>query len=293
MKVEQKRMYIDLLRRREEEEEEEEEERLTRTDPRPAIERQEMEARQQPLPPLRPELLRILAPKVLAAMHRIQHPDDHLALLDEDGALPVLAAAARQPGVLVGELGVDRHDGVEAESLVEDVAEVFEVLDLVEGGRLAVEGGDLGLELGPDVRAAGEDKEGGGHEGGGGVAARDERVDDLVAQLVLVAAVLGELVQEDVALVAVRAVFVVVVVVAVVQFEQGALLGVGFAEDFSRLDARLDAFGLAQDGFVADEILGFAVFDGVVDDGAHVVVEEFARVVVLAALIPPVERAKA
>ena len=87
--------------------------RLTRTDPRPAVERQEIEARQQSLPPLGSELFGVLAPQVLAAMHGIEDPDDHLALLHKDGTLPVRAAASRQPGVLVGELGVDRHDGVE------------------------------------------------------------------------------------------------------------------------------------------------------------------------------------
>lgn len=136
-------------------------------------------------------------------MHGIEDPDDHLALLDKDGALPILAAAPRQPGVLVGELGVDGHDGVQTEGLVQDVAEVLEVLDLVEGGGFAVEGGDFGLEFGPDVGAAGELEEGGGHEGGGGVAACDQGVDDLVAQFVLVAAMLGQFVEEDVALVAV------------------------------------------------------------------------------------------
>lgn len=64
-------------------------------------------------------------------------------------------------------------------------------------------------------------------------------------------------------------------------------------EGLSGLLARLGSLGFAQDGFVAGEVLGFAVFDGIVDDGAYVVVEELARFVVLAALIPPVERAQA
>lgn len=151
-------------------------------------------------------------------MHGVEDPDDHLALLDEHGAQAVGAAAAGQGGVLVGELGVDGHDGEHAEGLVEDVAEVAEVLDLVKGGGLAVEEGDLGLQLGPDFRAAGEDEEGGGHEGGRGVAARDEGVDDLVAQLVLVARVLGQLVEEDVALV--RFVLVVIRVDVTEFFDQ-------------------------------------------------------------------------
>ena len=86
---------------------------------------------------------------------------------------------------------------------MEEVSEVFEVFDLIEGGRLAVEGSDFGVQFGPDVGAAGEDEEGGGHEGGGGVAARDEGVDDLVAEFFFITAVLGEFVEEDVALVVV------------------------------------------------------------------------------------------
>ncbi len=90
-----------------------EKKRLTRTDPWPAIERQEVESRQQSLPPLGSENLRVLAPEIGPAMHGIEDPDDHLTLLHKDGALTIGAAASRQPRVLVCKFGVDRHYGIQ------------------------------------------------------------------------------------------------------------------------------------------------------------------------------------
>ena len=57
------------------------------------------------------------------------------------------------------------------------------------------------------------------------------------------------------------------------------------------MGARFDTLGFPEDSFGAGEVLGFTVFDGIVDDGAYVIVEKFARFVVLAALIQPIERA--
>lgn len=132
-------------------------------------------------------------------MHGIENPNDHLALLHKHGALPILAAASWQERVLVRKLGFDRHHGIKPEGLIQDEAQVFEILDLLKGGRLAGEEGELVAQFGPDIGAAGEHEEGGGHEGGGGVAARDEGVNDLVAEFFLAGGVLGELVEEDVA----------------------------------------------------------------------------------------------
>ena len=87
-------MYITSLRSKKGEEEEEVD-RLTRANPRSTIERQEMEPRQQTLPSLRSELLGILAPEILTAVHGVEDPDDHLALLHKNGALPVRATASR------------------------------------------------------------------------------------------------------------------------------------------------------------------------------------------------------
>lgn len=132
-------------------------------------------------------------------MHGVEDPDDHLALLHEYGALPIRAAASRQERVFVRKLGFDRHHGIKTEGLIQDESQVFELLDLLEGGRLAGEEGELVAQFGPDVGAAGEDEEGGGHEGGSGVTARYEGVDDLVAEFLLAGGVLGKLVEEDVA----------------------------------------------------------------------------------------------
>ncbi len=46
---------------------------------------------------------------------------------------------------------------------MQDVAQVFEVFDLIKGGWLAIEGRDFGLQFSPDVGAAGELEKGGGH----------------------------------------------------------------------------------------------------------------------------------
>lgn len=132
-------------------------------------------------------------------MHGIEDPDDHLALLHEYGALSIRAAASRQERVFVRKLGFDRHHGIKTEGLIQDESQVFELLDLLEGGRLAGEEGEFVAQFGPDVGAAGEDEEGGGHEGGSGVTARYEGVDDLVAEFFLAGGVLGKLVEEDVA----------------------------------------------------------------------------------------------
>ncbi len=93
---------------------------------------------------------------------------------------------------------------------------------------------------------------------------------------------LGELVEEDVALLVV---ILCGCFIDVDIFEKSGLLGIGGTENFSGLSARLDTLRFTQDSFGAGEILGFTILDGIVDDGAHVIVEKFARFVVLAALI--------
>ena len=88
---------------------------------------------------------------------------------------------------------------MQAQGLVEQGFEVLEVLQLLEGWELVVERGDVGLQRGEDVRAVGQGVPDVGEEGGGGVAAGEEDVEELGADLDGVGGLADELVEEDVA----------------------------------------------------------------------------------------------
>ena len=57
----------------------------------------------------------------------------------------VWAAADGESGVLLSFAGVLRYDGVETESLIEEGAKEFEILQLLEGWVSTIEAGDFGL----------------------------------------------------------------------------------------------------------------------------------------------------
>ena len=181
------------------------EERTTDADPRPPVKGQILPRKPQALggaviePALRPERSGVVAVVVCAAVHCPQHPEDHRALRHEDGRGLVVAAAAGQDGVDEGGTVVGGDDGVEAEALVNEGAEVFHVLKGFEGQRVVAEGGHFGLEAGPDVRSAGELEHDVGEEGGGGVAAGHQHVQEFRPDPAFVACLRRELVQEDVA----------------------------------------------------------------------------------------------
>lgn len=106
---------------------------------------------------------------------------------------------------------------------------------------------------------------------------------------VLVAGLLGEFVKEDVAII-----LVVVVVLAgfssvtlLLLGNQSALLRVSGTGCLSRFDGRFGVFH--QHGFVVEVVLGLAVLDGLVDDGPNIIMDVFARFVILAVLICPIE----
>ena len=179
--------------------------RTSNADPRPPIKGQKLPPYPQPFvipliqPPLRPELRCVLAEQVRPAVHDVRVIPAHLALLDQHGGLSVRPAAQRQDrirGCLAAVLG---QDGVEAQGLVDEGAQVFQILYLVGRGRLVVEGVDFGSETGVDVRALGEREPYIREEGRGGVAACDEDAEQLRADFEFVGRLRGEGVQEDVA----------------------------------------------------------------------------------------------
>ena len=132
-------------------------------------------------------------------MHGVAGIGDCLALFDEEGGFAVGAAAEGEDRVDFGRAAVSGDDGVEPEDFVDDHAQIFHVFDLGVGGFFAVELVDFGVELLPDVLAFGEDEEEVTHQAGGGVAAGNEDVEELGADLDGVLGAAGEFVEENVA----------------------------------------------------------------------------------------------
>ncbi len=87
----------------------------TETDPGPAIERQILPPDFPAHPPFRPELVRILAPEILAPMHDVHGVIDRLALAHEDRTLPVRPAANGDGGIFSRDTGIEGDDWVEAQ----------------------------------------------------------------------------------------------------------------------------------------------------------------------------------
>lgn len=180
---------------------------LAQTDPRPPVERQKLPADLAALPPLRPELVRVRAPDILAALCEVDTVVDGRVLGDKDRIGAVGPAPRGQHGVVVGPAAVDGHDGVQAEDLV---VAVLQVLAALEAGK----GDLLGAGEGPELlnnsvaqllvagRVLGEQVEQPAEHGGGGVAAGEQDVHELGAQLDGVLALLGQGVEEDVLLLA-------------------------------------------------------------------------------------------
>lgn len=170
--LQQPRNHIPGLRQRE---------LLPNAYPRAPVERQVLPPGDAlaPLPPLRPERVRIRPPQVRPPLHRVH------AVLD-------LGGAAR----------VERDDGAEAQRLGEGVLERRAGLEarVGDGGGGGPEGGeDGGAEGGVGVGVAREQQEEPGEERGGGVAAGEEDVEELGAQLGGVGGVGCEGAEEDVA----------------------------------------------------------------------------------------------
>ena len=153
------------------------------------------------LPPLWLELLCIGPVEVVSAVHAPGRIRDVRARGDEDGAPTVRPAAQGQDVVADGEAAVARHDGHEAERLVEHVFQVLHLLDRAIIRPLSARTNliDLREELGPDILPPREDPPRIGQQPGRGVAAREEDVEQFAAQRVRVLGLFDELVQEDVA----------------------------------------------------------------------------------------------
>lgn len=138
-------------------------------------------------------------------MHDVHGVVDLLALADVDGAEAVLAAAAGQGGVLGGAAAVERHGGEQAQDLAEHVLQVGAGLEVREGD---VAGRVVRAEAvqhdGPQLlvrgRVARQRVARPAEQAGGRVAAREEDVEQLAAQLDRVARALDELGEEDVLL---------------------------------------------------------------------------------------------
>lgn len=173
-----------------------------RTNPWASVERKVLPTGPEVLPPLRLKLIRILAIQVLATMQRIRMIHHNCAFGDKQRRILVRPATKRQNGVPDAEARIARHDGVHAQALVEAVLEVLHVAQLLVGGEVAVERVlDLAAQLVEDVGPLGDDEPHVAEQRGGGVAAGEQHVEQLVAQPPLVLGRLGQLLQEHVLLV--------------------------------------------------------------------------------------------
>jgi len=85
------------------------------------------------LPPFWLELLRVLAPDVLAMMHHMDEIVDFLSFPDIDGRITVWAPAARKCGVTDTAARVDGNARIETEYLFENVLEVGAGFEISKG----------------------------------------------------------------------------------------------------------------------------------------------------------------
>jgi len=178
---------------------------LSNTDPRPAIEGQELPTRLPSLEALRLELLGVRAPEVFAAVHHVHAVVDLGVCGDNQRALAVWSAALGEGGDFVGAARVSWDDGPEAKGLVKAMLEVgaaFEggegdVLRVVVGAELVDDGGAEFLE---DFWVADQFVHEPGEQRCRGVTTGEKDVEKLGAELDGVAGLGGEFFQEDVAL---------------------------------------------------------------------------------------------
>lgn len=185
---------------------------LADADPRPAIERDVLPRLGGPrLPALGDKGRRVREARldgrvqVGAALHDERRVADGRALGNRNGLRAVGPAADRQRRVRQRDADVVRHHGVQAQRLVHDVLQVLHVLEvLVRRGAVAA---DVLHDLGAQRREHGgllrEVVQDPGQGAGGGVAAREERRDELVAQRLSVPGVGRDGVEEGVAFVVV------------------------------------------------------------------------------------------
>lgn len=149
------------------------------------------------------EVGRRLGVEVATPLHQKRGVAHGRVFADADRLEAVGAAAVGKRGVVKGQSDVEGDAGIEAERLAHDVLQVAHVLQVVVRRRLvgadALE--DLATQLGYDFRVVGELVEEPGEHGGGGVAAREEDADDLVADDLAVAREARQGVQEGVAVV--------------------------------------------------------------------------------------------
>lgn len=209
---------------------------LSHADTRAPVERKILPSRAKVRPALRPELVRIRAVNVLAAVHRPHAVRDDSALGDEHGGLAVRPAADGEDGVGDGEAGVSRDDGVQTEGLsvlalffsffifififsyffpplsfgdshqswgrlrtfVQTILDIGQIPQLLVRGRPAVQRGHLVAQPGPDARVLGQHEEEVTQQRGGGVATRQKDIHDLIADPAAVARLLRQAMQEHV-----------------------------------------------------------------------------------------------
>ena len=132
-------------------------------------------------------------------MHRKKTIGHQRALLHENRLLPLLSPTKRQDGVPLGLAPVLRHDGIQAKGFFDDSVQEFQLFQLLKGRVRAVEGGDFGSEPEPQPGCFGDGEPDVREEGGGGVAAGEEDVEQFGADFGFVGGLGAEFVEEDVA----------------------------------------------------------------------------------------------
>ena len=138
-------------------------------------------------------------------MHHMDRIIDLLILPYKDLAHPIRPSTPRQRRVPDRAPRVHRHDGVQAQHLVEAVLQVGTVFEVdvrqLRGVGVRAEGGEHGVaQSGVHVRVAGERVEHPAQEGGRGVAAGEHDIQELGAQLDRVAGFADKGVEKDVAI---------------------------------------------------------------------------------------------
>lgn len=178
---------------------------LANADARPAVEGEVLPAGAAGLPAFGFKITRVFAPDVLAAVQHVHVVQNGPALFDVNGALAVGATATGQAGVLSGVAGVGGQGREQAERLVDNLLQVRAGLEGGKGDILGVlvgaEVGDDGLaQLAEDLWVAGEQQGGPAQQRGGGIAAGEQDVEQLGAQLDWVLGGLGHGMDKDVRL---------------------------------------------------------------------------------------------
>ncbi len=136
-------------------------------------------------------------------MHDVHGVIDRLAFAHENRTLPVRPTANRDGGVFCRDTGIEGDNGVEAQRFVEGMLELSARLEALEGdvagvGVGAKLGEDGGAEAVVDGGVSDEQVEGPAEQGGGGVAAGEEDVEDLRAEFDGIARLRRQRFEEDV-----------------------------------------------------------------------------------------------